>query len=924
MASAMSDTSKLYILSSKGKVFALKNGNHLERLESAIEIKRIAFANQSRDVVYGIGSDLKVCVWVAEPEVPVRQVVELYQNERWTPTRGYSDLLLPTDRHHWSDESGRYHRPREEVEVPSAHWQWDSANWEIDENFDGQLLGPDGWTYAIDFPATYSPDKRWNSMVRRRRWIRTCRYRSTNRFADLPCRDQSEADLAFIDIAAGGCDLSYPDGLTHVSVWAVSVLGQVYIRPVCSRTTAYHGMLWMRVDLPEGMEVSQIACGSSEGVWAVTATGWALVRTGISRDCQYGSGWSTVEPPFDALLLQVTVGPDSVWALGKDGSVWFRQNIKKSCPAGTGWVAISSFLATCLTVSRNGEVFALGSADRQLYWRSGVSLEDPHGRAWKKLSLVDKSGEGDNRDLWIWISATAGFLDSRSASWEGSEEWKDEVITQLSSRFSKEMQGFSTLNRAISRTGWKNSAVLKVWSGKQAAWEDCKVEVGCDEDDEQATLLTADGEKVHISMLISEVTAVQLHEDPQGSQELWIYTAFLTRAASPLRMSGSRNDIETWYTFLTECYWSDLDVKDLPKTDRVWILAPLTGCPSLSHGLTADALPSSKWLTLAGHFQTIESASGITWALGHDNSVWVWVGCYEGKSGTERRVQTDTRTVELYENQRWNPVGGFSSSLLPSDRYAWSDDAGRVSLTKDSFQLPSGSWRWESDWVPDYNQADDDGWRYSFDFPGAYHGQKLATDCVRRRRWYRTMKVESAAPWLPGPATKLKGISICPGVATGEIVPLWGVNSGRKRGVAGPSNDSESASDGTAYVRNGTKGKMDGLYWFQVEKPNNGAFLAHVTVGSSVVWALSQDNILYFRQNFSAAFPEGTDWIEVAGDITQISANHRDELYAISSGPQQSLPVLARRTGQRYDDKIGSGWEFGIFAKNVSARGLQV
>lgn len=35
---------------------------------------------------------------------------------------------------------------------------------------------PQGWEYAVDFPANFSPDKKWNSCVRRRRWIRYRRY----------------------------------------------------------------------------------------------------------------------------------------------------------------------------------------------------------------------------------------------------------------------------------------------------------------------------------------------------------------------------------------------------------------------------------------------------------------------------------------------------------------------------------------------------------------------------------------------------------------------------------------------------------------------------------------------------------------------------------------------------------------------------
>lgn len=42
-----------------------------------------------------------------------------------------------------------------------------------------------GWTYAIDFPATYTRDKKWNSCVRRRRWLRYRRYKSRDTWAKV-------------------------------------------------------------------------------------------------------------------------------------------------------------------------------------------------------------------------------------------------------------------------------------------------------------------------------------------------------------------------------------------------------------------------------------------------------------------------------------------------------------------------------------------------------------------------------------------------------------------------------------------------------------------------------------------------------------------------------------------------------------------
>lgn len=59
--------------------------------------------------------------------------------------------------------------------------------------------------------------------------------------------------------------------------------------------------------------------------------------------------------------------------------------------------------------------------------------------------------------------------------------------------------------------------------------------------------------------------------------------------------------------------------------------------------------------------------------------------------------------IYVYSCQRWNPVDGFSERLLPSDRWQWSDVTGLQHQPPDSFQLPSSSWEWESDWYVDEN-----------------------------------------------------------------------------------------------------------------------------------------------------------------------------------------------------------------------------
>ncbi|XP_055333167.1 tectonin beta-propeller repeat-containing protein 1-like [Paramacrobiotus metropolitanus] len=948
--------SVFYLLKSSGKVFSVKRGNITDVLTSAIQIKCLAFGGQAPEVLYGIGADLKAYVWVSEPLVPICRTVEIYQNERWTPARGYSNALLPTDRYQWSDESGRTERGKDDTQLPTSDWTWETARWQIDENFHGVLLGPEGWTYAIDFPSTYYPEKRWNHYVRRRRWTRTCRYRATNRWIPLTWTDLADVSLALMDISAGGCDTS-AHSTRSIFLWAVTINGQVIVRRNCSLASAFHGDAWAYIDLPDGVEAARISVGPGEMVWAVTSNGKALMRSGINRDRPHGASWVLVEAPSTtSLLTQIAVGTESVWAVAKDGSVWFRQGMRTSQPHGTTWVHIASMSAVCVTITRNGEVFAI-SNDNQIYWRHGIGLGDPHGKGWKKISLKIKeesqNQETENQDPWTWISGTAGFVDARTTSFDDENAWRKNILGLLSLRFQNEMQNYEKMEPAIDRVDndeASDAGFLKVWSNKMSTWEQCFFQVRYSQEADPADCsITVDGGTTKLLIPFFDITGICLHLDTKGDHQLQISTAFLTRAQTPLRLSGLKSELMLWNTYLAESYLSFLDVREIQKRDRLWILAAGVSCPLVSFN-TSEALPSVKWLTLGGHFRSVESASGITWALGMDGRTWVWTGSYEGKTGMEKKVQVDTHRVELYENQRWNILMGFCDKLLPTDRYTWSDETGRMQLSMDAFQLPSNLWKWDSEWQIDYRNGDENGWEYAFDFPSSFHSSKGSNDYVRRRRWFRLMKVDCTGPWFPGPNTPLRSVSICPGVASGNYVSLWAVTVDGSVLVrdhvstknplgdtwipvrspvafvnisVGPFCVWGVGADGTAYVRNGTKDKLDGLYWFQVEKPESGANIRQVAVGGDSVWAVCTDDQAYFRKEYSAAFPEGTEWELVADGVRKISVSMEDDVYAILYSTSQKLPILAKRTGITHGNKMGVGWEYGLHAKDISCRNLE-
>lgn len=112
-----------------------------------------------------------------------------------------------------------------------------------------------GWEYAVDFPANFSPEKKWNSCVRRRRWIRYRRYTAQGTWAkvcqsphffflfflpllsfpqilvktpflQIPLENPRKPPLPLCDISCGGWEMSDQSG-RYPYLWGVTQQGQV-------------------------------------------------------------------------------------------------------------------------------------------------------------------------------------------------------------------------------------------------------------------------------------------------------------------------------------------------------------------------------------------------------------------------------------------------------------------------------------------------------------------------------------------------------------------------------------------------------------------------------------------------------------------------------------------------------------------------
>ncbi|XP_054891792.1 tectonin beta-propeller repeat-containing protein 1 [Poeciliopsis prolifica] len=370
-----------------GRVYSLSTaGQRWVRADDLLlELKRVT-AGKGR--CWGIGCDHHIYLNIMPSETSIRYREETYENQRWNPVDGFTDVLLPTDRWPWSDVTGMNPQPLHSFQLPSRSWEWE-GDWYVDQSC-GEPSQTGGWEYAVDFPANFSPDKKWNSCVRRRRWIRYRRYTAQGTWAKIPLDNPKKPPLPLCDISCGGWEMSDQSG-RYPYLWGVSQQGQVWFREGIHPRVP-EGTGWEEVEVPK--EVAQLSVGPGDLLWALLWDGNLLVRTGLSLDSPTGTSWLEVESPSKEVeALHVAVGVSVVWVVTKDYKVWFRRGVNSHNPCGSGWISIGGEMMM-VDVGLNDQVWAVGE-DRGLYFRMGVTQAEPSGNGWIPVSAQ----WGTNKEL---------------------------------------------------------------------------------------------------------------------------------------------------------------------------------------------------------------------------------------------------------------------------------------------------------------------------------------------------------------------------------------------------------------------------------------------------------------------------------------------------------------------------------------------
>ncbi|GLD57592.1 tectonin beta-propeller repeat-containing protein 1-like protein [Lates japonicus] len=363
--------SLLWAVDVYGRVYSLSTaGQQWEHCHDAqMEFKRVTAAQQC---CWGIACDNNIYLNVHASDLPVRYQEETYENQRWNPVDGFSERLLPSDRWQWSDVTGLQHQPLDSFRLPSDSWEWE-ADWYVDENFEGEPTEKGGWTYVIDFPATYTKDKKWNSCVRRRRWLRYRRYKAMDTWSKIPSQQSALPD-PFSDISCGGWEISEePRG--RLSQWAVSLQGKSGV-----------------VQRESITKILRLFVGG--------------VSPGSSPSQLWGT-WSETWPYGGQLRVREGMGDFKGTWLADGRKVWFRRGVNSHNPSGSGWISMVGEMIM-VNVGLNDQVWGISCEDRAVYFRQGVTSSELSGKTWKVIS-VPRDGDRSHSSASANSLQSAGY-----------------------------------------------------------------------------------------------------------------------------------------------------------------------------------------------------------------------------------------------------------------------------------------------------------------------------------------------------------------------------------------------------------------------------------------------------------------------------------------------------------------------------------
>lgn len=751
-------------------------------------------------------------------------------------------------------------------------------------------------------------------------------------------------------------------------VWGVTWEGVAVVR---SGVTCYEpfGTTWEKVaspDVPQELgpcRLLQVSAGLNS-VWALTKDGQVWFRKGLSRangqeNAVTGSKWVEMVGKFSLITVGLN---DQVFALSTLGDhIYFRTDVTPDELVGRTWKVIDISKPQMPRSESTGSDMA--SYDGTTFGNNQSSFTESDD----SYSAQSTSNLPCNIEFLTWLSSgacqvDAAFFTEVSGSLLSSAysmslislssrdaAWRKTVIQRLRTRDAKESPTCDKLYEEAVSQGewWKKGHFQLLFDANSNMWCHCLFKLDPGGEDRQGALLcyfekNSNYEEMRIPL--HDITCVCVLHKMSRNHCFAIHTPVRTQQRNPLVIhTGNEKDLNDWVTSLSGAVSRVHNRKGPASPRAIWATTRYGDVFFCETPLVESEVQPAHlfWHQIGGHMDKVESgAAGVVWGISFDGLPFYYTGGYGGGifAGFESSVlgihqQEDYEWHYIFENQRWNPLEGYSDRRLPSDRWNWSDESGVYERTREGYSLPSSQWQWSDEqWTVETkpNVTDKDGWQYAVDFPRSYHRERGWNDYVRRRRWKRKAKLTTTGPWMNvTPQVRLRDVSIqmdvydgsvavwavgtkgdvlyrhgvtedCPqGTAWEHILtdlPFISISVGCKRRVWG------IAENGTAYFRAGFgENNITGTRWFHIsEKPPH---LYQVSAGATSVWAREKNGTCWYRQYITDSYPEGTSWLSQQFKVTSLSIGPNNQAWMINRN------AIERRYKVTQIDPLGRGWE---------------
>ena len=168
----------------------------------------------------------------------------------------------------------------------------------------------------------------------------------------------------------------------------------------------------------------------------------------------------------------------------------------------------------------------------------------------------------------------------------------------------------------------------------------------------------------------SDITCVSIVHKMARHSCLAVYTSRRTLDGNPLFMSFPiEKELNDWLTCLSVATMQARGCKGPVPPNALWATSTCGDVFASNVQDVGICAPSDRfWHQIGGHLYTVETGtSGVVWGIGFDGNPYVYTGGYGGgvlssfsSSSCDLHTQEDYDVHYIYENQRWNPIEGFS------------------------------------------------------------------------------------------------------------------------------------------------------------------------------------------------------------------------------------------------------------------------